>query len=85
MAQPVGVVAVLVPQADLKDALPELLAARVTDPRGVAGVAEQCAHSLGQAQALVHLPEQDHAPIGRDLLAIGAQDRAPALELNLDR
>jgi hypothetical protein len=57
----------------------------VTDPRRIAGVAEQCAHPLGQAQALVHLPEQDHAAIGRDLLTVGAHDRASALELKLDR
>jgi len=77
-------VAVFISQADLIGALPEL-AARMTDPRRVAGVVEQRAHPAGQAHALVHLPEQDHAAIGRDLLAIGAHERASALELKLDR
>jgi hypothetical protein len=39
MAQPIGIVAVLVAQTDLVDALPKLLTTRVADPRRITGVA----------------------------------------------
>jgi hypothetical protein len=57
----------------------------MADPRGVSAVAKQCNHPVGQAKAIVHLPQQQHPSIGGDLLPVRAKNGTSVLELKLDR
>ena len=70
VAQRVGVVAVLVTQGNLVDALAQLLQTRVLDAVGVARIRDAGGHPAQQLQPLVHLPQQQGPTVAGGLRCI---------------
>src|ERR1041385_513799 len=85
VAKPIGIVAVLVAERDLIDALAKLLATVMAPTLGVAVVFEKRGELAREADALVDLPQQQDAAVGRDVGRVAAQDERFALELKRDR
>src|ERR1051325_8213055 len=72
MAQPVGVVAVLVAQSDLIDALAQLLVTVVLDSFGIASIRHASGQSARDAQLVVDLTQQQPTAIAGRLGGVEA-------------
>lgn len=85
MTKPVGIVAILVAEADLEDPLPKLLEPVVPQLGRITTVLEQRREPLGDPEALIELPEQQRAAVGGHLGRVTRHNQRSALELKLDR
>jgi hypothetical protein len=57
MSQPIGVVAVRVPQSDLVEPLPHLLTTVMSDFARIALIRQQSCQPFTQSQPVIHLPQ----------------------------
>ena len=81
MAQPGVIVEILIPQRQTIEPLGQQLGHRMIDPARVPLAVEAVRQQAGNPQRLIHLPQQQHAPIGRVGAAgeIGHHGVAPSL------
>src|SRR5262249_44833491 len=70
VSQAIGVVAVLVAQSDLEDALPGLLLARVKRPQRVSVVVEMGSKTRRDAESVIDLAQEQGSSVGGDFWGI---------------